>query len=93
MKQELSILRELCEANGRDFEKLDITLLVPAVNLGVGEAFASFGGLKANPQNAGELIAEYAEMGVQRLIVGIVDMTADSAPKVLEVAARGLNLI
>jgi probable F420-dependent oxidoreductase len=93
MKQELNTLRELCEANGRDFKKLDITLLVPAVNLGVGEAFASYKGLAVKPQNARELIAEYEEIGVQRMIVGIVDMTAESAPKVLEEAAKGLNLI
>jgi probable F420-dependent oxidoreductase len=93
MKQELNTLRELCEANGRDFKKLDITLLVPAVNLGVGEAFASYNGLAVKPQNASELIAEYEEIGVQRMIVGIVDMSAESAPKVLEEAAKGLKLI
>jgi len=93
MRQELDTLKELCEANGRDFGKLDITLLVPAVNLGVGEAFASFDGLKADPKNAGELIAEYEEIGVQRMIVGLVDLTPESGMKVLEDAARGLKLI
>jgi probable F420-dependent oxidoreductase len=93
MRQELGTLKELCEARGRDFNKLDITLLVPAVNLGVGEAFASFKGLKAEPKNAGELIAEYEEIGVQRMIVGVVDLTAESARKVLEDVARGLKLI
>ena len=78
---------------GRDFKKLDITLLVPAVNLGVGEAFASFKGLKVEPKNAGELIAEYEEIGVQRMIVGLVDMTAESGRQVLEEAAKGLKLI
>ncbi|MGA2397051.1 MAG: LLM class F420-dependent oxidoreductase [Steroidobacteraceae bacterium] len=92
MKQELDTLQELCEAEGRDFEKLDITLLVPAVNLGVGEAFASFKGLKADPKNAGELIAAYEEIGVQRLIVGLVDLTPESGMKVMEDAARGLKL-
>jgi len=93
MKQELDTLKELCEARGRDFETLDITLLVPAVNLGVGEAFASFNGLKADPKNAGELIAEYEEIGVQRMIVGLVDLTPESGMKVLEDAAKGLKLI
>jgi probable F420-dependent oxidoreductase len=93
MRQELDTLKELCEARGRDFNKLDITLLVPAVNLGVGEAFASFKGLKADPKNAGELIAEYEEIGVQRMIVGVVDLTAESIRKVLENVARGLKLI
>jgi probable F420-dependent oxidoreductase len=93
MRQELDILKELCEARGRDFNKLDITLLVPAVNLGIGEAFASFKGLKAEPKNAGELIAAYEEIGVQRMIVGVVDLTAESLGKVLENVARGLKLI
>ena len=93
MKQELDTLKELCEAKGRDFGKLDITLLVPAVNLGVGAAFASFNGLKADPKNAGELIAEYEDIGVQRMIVGLVDLTPESGMKVLEDAAKGLKLI
>jgi alkanesulfonate monooxygenase SsuD/methylene tetrahydromethanopterin reductase-like flavin-dependent oxidoreductase (luciferase family) len=93
MKEELATLKELCEAKGRDFEKLDITLLVPAVNLGVGEAFASFKGLKAEPKNAGELIAEYEDIGVRRMIVGLVDLTPESGMKVMEDAARGLKLI
>ena len=93
MRQELDTLKELCEVRGRDFNKLDITLLVPAVNLGVGEAFASFKGLKAEPKNAGELIAEYQEIGVQRMIVGVVDLTAESVREVLENVARGLELI
>lgn len=93
MKQELDTLKELCEAKGRDFGRLDITLLVPAVNLGVGEAFASFNGLKADPKNAGELIAEYEDIGVQRMIVGLVDLTPESGMKVLEDAAKGLRLI
>ena len=92
MKQELDTLKELCEAKGRDFEKLDITLLVPAVNLGVGEAFASFKGLKSDPKNAGELIAEYEEIGVRRMIVGLVDLTPESGMRVMEDAARGLRL-
>jgi probable F420-dependent oxidoreductase len=93
MKQELDTLKDLCEAQGRDFKQLDITLLVPAINLGVGEAFASFKGLKSEPKNAGELIAEYAEIGVKRMIVGLVDLTVESGRQVLEDAARGLKLL
>lgn len=92
MKQELDRLKQLCEAKGRDFAKLDITLLVPAVNLGVGEAFASFKGLQADPKNAGDLIAEYEEIGVRRMIVGLVDLTPESGMRVMEDAARGLRL-
>jgi hypothetical protein len=39
------------------------------------------------------LIAEYEEIGVQRMIVGLVDLTVESGRQVLEDAARGLKLI
>ncbi len=92
MRDQLKELKELCDAAGRDFEKMDISLIVPAINLGVGERPSYFAGLQADPKNASELIAEYEEAGVKRLLVGLDDMTDDNAFKRLEQAAKGLGL-
>lgn len=98
IKQDLKELSDRCSESGRDFDELDITLLVPAVNLGVGAAFATMGAddekgtLDRTSRDPGELLAEYEEAGVKRVIVGLVDMTADSGLRVLEDAATGLGL-
>jgi alkanesulfonate monooxygenase SsuD/methylene tetrahydromethanopterin reductase-like flavin-dependent oxidoreductase (luciferase family) len=93
MAEELGKLKELCAATGRDFSKLDITLLVPAVNLGVGAAYESLEGIDADPRKASEVIAEYAAVGVNRIIVGLVDLTVETGLKDMENAAKGLGLI
>jgi probable F420-dependent oxidoreductase len=91
MREQLATLKGFCEERGRDFAKLDITLLVPAISLGVGER-PTFFAHEANPRPAAELIADYADAGVGRIIVGLPDMTADTGLKTLETAAKGLNL-
>ena len=89
------MLREFCEEAGRDFNSLDISLIVPAISFGVGElppwGANAYDDLK--PVNAQELLAEYEEAGVGRILVGLNDMENDSAFKTLEVAAKGMGLI
>ena len=75
MKAQLAQLQEMCAERGRDFDAMDITLIVPASNFGVGEKPSFFEGLEEDPKNAGELIAEYEDAGVNRIIVGLDDMT------------------
>ena len=45
------------------------------------------------PVNAKELVAEYAEAGVKRILVGVNDMEDDSAFKALEDVAKGMGLL
>jgi probable F420-dependent oxidoreductase len=94
MREQLATLRGFCEEQGRDFSALDITLIVPAISFGVGElppwGAGAYDDLK--PVNARELIDEYAEAGVTRLLVGLNDMEDDSAFVTLEEAAKGLGV-
>lgn len=92
MKEHLATIRRHCDELGRDFTRLDITLIVPAVILGVGEAFASMGAMDKTPQDAQRLIDQYEEAGVTRIIVGLVDYDATSGLRHLERAAKGLRL-
>ncbi len=95
MKAQLGQLREYCAEEGRDFDALDISLIVPAISFGVGElppwGAEAYADLK--PVNARELIAEYEEAGVTRILVGLPDMEDDGAFKVLEDAAKGMGLL
>jgi probable F420-dependent oxidoreductase len=91
MRDQLGELKALCKEHGRDFAALDITLIVPAISLGVGER-PSFFAHEANPRPASELIAEYEAAGVTRMIVGLPDLEADKGLRILEEAARGLKL-
>jgi probable F420-dependent oxidoreductase len=95
MREQLGQLREFCAEEGRDFAALDISLIVPAISFGVGElppwGAKTYDDLK--PVNARELLAEYQEAGVKRILVGINDMEDDSAFKAMEEAAKGLGLI
>lgn len=92
MRDQLRQLKQYCADLGRDFAKLDITLIVPAINFGVGERPSFFGNHEAQPKNAAELIAEYEEAGVKRLIVGLDDMTDAKSFARIEQAAKGLGL-
>ncbi|TAK99486.1 MAG: TIGR03619 family F420-dependent LLM class oxidoreductase [Rhodospirillaceae bacterium] len=92
MKDQLRQLKEYCDAAGRDFDAMDISLIVPAINLGVGDRPAFFAGLEETPKDAAQLIGEYEEAGVKRIIVGMNDMTDESSFKALEKAAKGLGL-
>lgn len=92
MKEQLGQLKEMCAEAGRDFDAMDITLIVPAVSFSVGEVPSFFEGLEAEQKDAAELIGEYEEAGVKRLIVGLDDMTDDKAFGRIEQAAKGLGL-
>jgi probable F420-dependent oxidoreductase len=95
MREQLGLLRGFCAEAGRDFDRLDITLIVPAISFGVGAlpdwGAKAYDALK--PVDARELIAEYEEAGVKRILVGLPDMVDDSAFKSLEDAAKGLGLL
>ncbi|MBU6269108.1 MAG: TIGR03619 family F420-dependent LLM class oxidoreductase [Sphingomonadales bacterium] len=94
MRAQLALLRGFCAEAGTDFDRLDITLIVPAISFGVGAlppwGAGAYDDLK--PVNAAELIAEYAEAGVGRLLVGLNDMIDDNAFAELDEAAKGLGL-
>ena len=92
MQGQLGQLRQMCEEAGRDFANMDITLIVPAVSLGVGEKPPYYGGSDEKPKDTGELIAEYEDAGVKRIIVGLDDMTDDASFGRIEKAATGLGL-
>ena len=85
----LELATVLSDAAG---DRLDITLIVPAATLGVGEAFASMGAMDKTAQDARRLIDDYEEAGVTRIIVGLVDYTEESGLRHLERAAKGLRL-
>jgi probable F420-dependent oxidoreductase len=92
MVAELTHLKELCAAAGRDYNKLDINVIVPAVTLGVGEKLASLGTQEVEQRDPHELIAEYEAAGVSRIIIGFGDLTETGGVQVLEDAARILKL-
>jgi hypothetical protein len=91
---QLAELKALCEERGRDFNALDISLIVPAITFGVGELppWGANAYAELKPRDAREVIAEYEEAGVKRLLVGLPDMADDGAFKVLEEAAKGLGI-
>ena len=94
MRQQLGQLRDYCAEEGTDFDRLDISLIVPAISFGVGPlppwGSGAYDDLK--PVNPQELLAEYAEAGVGRILIGLPDMEDNSAFATLEEAARGLGL-
>ena len=88
MKAELAQLRELCAQNGRAFEDMDISVVVPSPVLGID------GTSKGTSARANELIGEYAETGVTRLVVvpwSTFERTSLDMNSV-EVVARALDL-
>lgn len=95
MKHQLGQLKGFCEEEGRDFASLDISLIVPAISFGVGDLppWAKDAYDDLEPVNAQELLAEYEEAGVGRILVGLNDMEGDGAFRTLEVAAKGMGLI
>jgi hypothetical protein len=66
---------------------MDISIVLPASQLGVGEDFASQGALEIVPVDAGKLIDDYRAAGVDRIVLGVVDLTANNYRDVLERAA------
>ena len=68
MTEQLGQLRGFCEEEGRDYDSLDISLIVPAISFGVGP-LPPWGGSAYDdlePVNAQELLAEYEAAGVGR---------------------------
>lgn len=90
MRDDLVRLKQLCAETGKDFDSLDITLIVPAICFGLGDRPDWAHDMKS--RDAGELLAEYEECGANRLIIGVSDMVDDSSFKNLEVIAKGLGL-
>jgi probable F420-dependent oxidoreductase len=93
MKAELATLKALCEERGRDFAAMDISVVLPASQLGAGDGFASMGTLAVEPADARDLIGQYREAGVHRIVLGLVDLTEDNYRPVLERAGRAVGLL
>lgn len=89
---ELATLKTLCEERGRDFAAMDISIVLPAAQLGAGEPFASQGTLQMETAEAEDLMARYQEAGVHRLVLGLVDLTQANYQPVLERAAKAMGL-
>ena len=66
---------------------------MPGVTLGVvNEAGPWRQGMSTAPKNALELVAQYEEAGVHRILVGFSDLMPDTAIKTLEQVAKQLRL-
>jgi probable F420-dependent oxidoreductase len=94
MREQLGVLREFCDEEGRDFAALDISLVLPAISFGVGTLppWAQGAYDDIEPADARQMLGEYAEAGVGRILLGLNDMEDDRAFGDLEQAARGLGL-
>ncbi len=93
MKQHLSTLKRLCEERGRDFARMQISLIVPGITLGVlSGAVPWMKGMDTTPRNTGELLAQYEEAGVHRILVGFPDLMPETASRTLEQAAKALGI-
>jgi probable F420-dependent oxidoreductase len=93
MREHLATLKVLCDERGRDFSTLEISLIVPGVTLGVvDDAVPWMQGMDTSSRDTAELIDQYEQAGVHRLLVGFPDLQAGSAVAVLEHAARRLEL-
>jgi probable F420-dependent oxidoreductase len=93
MKTHLGTLKNLCDAAGRDFKKMDISLIVPGVTLGVlEEAVPWMKGMDTTKKDAAALIAQYEEVGVHRILVGFNDLSVETGIKNLESVAKALKL-
>lgn len=92
MASELAVLRGFCEENGQDFDAMDISIVIPASQLGVGEDFASQGALEIVPVDAAKLVEDYRSAGVHRIVLGLEDLTMQNYRDVLERAAQAIAL-
>lgn len=91
MKEQLEKLKELCEARGRDFGAMDISLVVTSTALGIDAAGSSSA---AGSGQTAELCQQYAEAGVGRLVIvpiGLTRMGGAGVPA-FEAIAKGLRL-
>jgi probable F420-dependent oxidoreductase len=92
MSAELSVLRRFCEEQGREAAAMDISIVIPASQLGVGEDFASQGALEIVPIDPAKLIDDYAAAGVDRIVLGLEDLTAENYRDVLQRAAEVMEI-
>jgi len=92
MAAELANLRAYCEEQGRDFEAMDISIVLPASQLGVGDDFASQGTLEVEAADVPQLIEAYREAGVGRMVLGLVDLTQENYVDVLERASAVMEV-
>jgi hypothetical protein len=90
LQGDLARLSQLCAETGRDFAAMDVTVVVPAISMGLGTRPEWAYDLPVEDKDA--LLAGYAASGATRLIIGVEDMVDDSAFKNLEVIAKGLGL-
>jgi probable F420-dependent oxidoreductase len=89
MAKELAELRRLCEENGRDFDALDISLILASPALGIDAASSQTKSAKAE-----DLAGQYAEAGVGRIVVLPWGLSSSAALdfQSLEMLAAGLGL-
>ncbi|MDG2004692.1 MAG: LLM class F420-dependent oxidoreductase [Novosphingobium sp.] len=94
MTEQLGQLRGFCAEQGRDYEALDISLIVPAISFGVGPLppWGANAYDDLEPVNPQELLAEYQEAGVGRILIGLPDLEDDSAFDLLEEVAAGMGV-
>jgi probable F420-dependent oxidoreductase len=90
LRDDLARLSQLCAEAGRSFDAMDITVVVPAISMGLGTRPEWAYDLPVQDKDA--LLAGYADSGATRLIIGVEDMVDNSAFKNLEVIAKGLGL-
>lgn len=94
MKEQLCRLRQFCEEEGRDYDALDILLIVPAISFGVGPlpAWGANTYDDLEPQSPAELLGQYEEAGVKRILVGLPDLEDDSAFGLIDEVAKGMGV-
>lgn len=94
MTEQLAMLRGFCDEEGRNYDELDISLIVPAISFGVGPLppWGANAYDDLEPVNAQELLAEYREAGVGRILVGLPDVEDDSAFALIEEVAAGMGV-
>jgi probable F420-dependent oxidoreductase len=90
MRDQLGELKGYCDEAGRDFSAMDITLLLPASGLGIGEKAPW--AVDLDVKDPAEVVGQYEAAGVKRIIIGLDDMTDDRAFGRIEEAAKGLGL-
>jgi probable F420-dependent oxidoreductase len=94
MTQQLGQLKQFCEEEGRDYDALDISLIVPAISFGVGPLppWGANAYDDLEPVNAQELLDQYRQAGVGRILIGLPDIEDDSAFGLIEEVAEGMGV-
>lgn len=91
MKEQLGQLKELCEVNGRDYSAMDISVIVLSTAFGIDVADPSPG---KNLNQAQDLVAQYEEAGVGRLIILPLSLSQvhEMDESAFEIVAKGFGL-